>query len=423
MKALKYLLISLMLLSIPIGIGFYMKPEPSYQMPYKTVMEITKGDMAYAEFYDYEPMGTRKIKDSDQIIRSNFHSLYKHLDVEHNIIPGTYGGTTSYDESGTYGHHDEGSARIYFSSSAPASNEEGRMYMDSDTYYTYVAGTDGTWHSMINDEVVTARGSAASLDDRLDVLLSEGGTFTPQSDLNMGGYRLLMLDTVPVSGAEAASKSYVDMVRGTGGSHAQTHTDGTDDIRSASSTAKGLMLSSHVSSLEDVYRKMVILEPKAKYREHVTVMLGDYDNAPSATTVGYSAALAFDPNTDQIGYYTAMLEDSSYSGGDISIVVSYSMEGSATSGDLSSVEFRIGYLAVAADEQLTAPGYTGELVANWSMGLGSTLVNDTTSFEIDNSYVEDNDMIAFKLYRNADSTTADWHPGYLYIHDIWLEED
>jgi len=259
--------VGVVLLFVSLMLHVYFKPiYPKSTLD--AMKQLTEGKTAYAFFYDKEPMGTRSIKDSDQIIRANEHSLYLHFSVEHNMTPATYSGSTSYGESGDYGHHKEGSARVTWSAEAPASDEEGRVWVDEDTYIVQVADSGQVWRNMTTAEVVSARGSESDLDARLDVELNEDGTLkdalpesggTMTGNINMGGYRVLMAATPPTSGRELATKSYADSIVGAGGLHAASHTDGTDDIQNATNSQKGLMTAAQATSLE---ASIIVYQPK-----------------------------------------------------------------------------------------------------------------------------------------------------------------
>lgn len=65
-----------------------------------------------------------------------------------------------------------------------------------------------------------------------------GGTMG--GELAMGANKITGL-AAPEDNADAATKAYADLLVGAGGAHANAHTDGTDDIQSATDAQKGVM--------------------------------------------------------------------------------------------------------------------------------------------------------------------------------------
>ncbi len=242
-KILAYCGVVLMVIAFPLLIGLMTQRDNSSVLYEK----FTIGDKsAYATFYDYEPAGTRAIKDSDQIIRSNFMGLRDMLDVEHEVKSSSYSSPTDYSLPGTYGHHAEGSARVYYQSSTPSSNEEGRGWVDSDTDVLYIADSSGTYTGVKSVGAV------------------------PTSNINMGGYRIMNLPDNPTSGTDGANKNYVDSVAGAGGTHAATHTNGADNIQTATTSRNGVMTSDHATSLQTIDRRTGGIFPAADYESGST---------------------------------------------------------------------------------------------------------------------------------------------------------
>jgi len=247
-KIIAYIGVFSLIILLPLLVGIIADKDERYVFVEKAITGA--GDMAYATFYRWEPMGTRMIKDSDQIIRSNFDSLRNHFGLEHEMKTSPYPGSTDYAVPGTAGHHAEGSARLTVDSSSPSSNEEGRLWVDSDTFALSFAGTEGVWLKMTTAEVITARGSMATLTARLDVELAGTGASlaagskatlndfvdvqhnedgTLKGPIDMNDTKITELAT-PTQGTDAATKSYADSIVGAGGNHAASHFDGTDDL-------------------------------------------------------------------------------------------------------------------------------------------------------------------------------------------------
>ena len=158
----------------------------------------------------------------------------------------------------------------------------------------------------------------------------------------------------------------------------------------------------------------------SKFKHKLITVMGDLDNAPEGTAVGYSSALAFDASTTEYIRHTFSLDDEEYrsDGGTLAMCVKYSMSSSSAT---SRAMFTMDWRAVADEESVTAGGQSGTDSVEWLPGNNTSLHVDTTSLTIDSASINQNDMITLLMYRSAGSTT-DNHTGDLYIHDLWIEE-
>jgi len=286
------------------------------------------------------------------------------------------------DDDATASVHDEGVGRVFVNTWENRQTSgwlKGRMFVCTDHGKVY--HDDGTqW---------------VETDLSGSVLLLSGGTMT--GAIAMGTNKITGLGT-PTASTDACSKSYADSIVGAGGLHADTHTDGTDDIQSSTDEQKGVMTAADhtiLSNLNNTYSKASLIHS----------LYPDDDNPPSQTKVNDQPALAFAAAADDIGYLEPII-----------------VPNGATS---AKINFRYNMSTAVADKNISinwTPRVNGVVKDNVETEIATTEDTDEHSYtgaDLTQASLTAGNILGGKFYRDVDGVASN-HTGNFQLILIWI---